>query len=71
MKLIEEGNEVVVVDNLEKRNNEEMNRIEKIKGREKRREKGDIRDREIMEKVIKRNKWNEVINFEGMKEVGE
>lgn len=71
MKLIEEGNEVVVVDNLEKRNNEEMNRIEKIKGREKRREKGDIRDREIMEKMIKRNKWNEVINFEGMKEVGE
>lgn len=33
-----------------------MNRIEKIKGREKRREKGDIRDREIMEKMIKRNK---------------
>ncbi len=69
--LIEAGHEVVVVDNFDNSHPEALHRIEKITGRAPRREPGDIRDRALMEQVIKRHKCTAVIHFAGLKAVGE
>ncbi|ENR11042.1 hypothetical protein C068_00923 [Brucella sp. UK38/05] len=71
VQLIEAGHEVVVVDNFDNSHPEALHRIEKITGRAPRREPGDIRDRALMEQVIKRHKCTAVIHFAGLKAVGE
>nr|WP_329756483.1 SDR family NAD(P)-dependent oxidoreductase [Brucella melitensis] len=62
VQLIEAGHEVVVVDNFDNSHPEALHRIEKITGRAPRREPGDIRDRALMEQMIKRHKCTAVIH---------
>lgn len=71
IELDKAGHEVIVVDNLVNSKEEALKRVEKIIGKEVPFVKADVRDREAMEKVFKENKIDAVINFAGLKAVGE
>ena len=65
------GHSVVVVDNFMNSQPEAIRRVEKIIGKKVTFYEADIRDREAMEKVFTENKIDAVINFAGLKAVGE
>lgn len=71
IELDKAGHEVVVVDNLANSKEEALKRVEKIIGKAVPFIKADIRDRAAMEKVFSENKIDAVINFAGLKAVGE
>lgn len=71
VRLLETGHDVVVVDNFDNSHPEVFQRIEKITGRMPKRETGDIRDREFIEKVLQAYNCDSVIHFAGLKAVGE
>lgn len=71
VQLLETGHDVVVFDNFDNSHPEALRRIEKITGRAPIRESGDIRDRELLENVIRRYNCTSVIHFAGLKAVGE
>lgn len=71
VRLLETGHDVVVVDNFDNSHPEVFQRIEQITGRMPKRESGDIRDREFLEKVLQTYQCESVIHFAGLKAVGE
>ncbi|WP_439271218.1 UDP-glucose 4-epimerase GalE [Pseudochrobactrum sp. HB0163] len=71
VRLLETGHDVVVVDNFDNSHPEVFQRIEKITGCMPKRETGDIRDREFIEKVLQAYNCDSVIHFAGLKAVGE
>lgn len=71
VRLLETGHDVVIVDNFDNSHPEVFQRIEEITGRIPKRETGDIRDREFLQKVIQTYKCDAVIHFAGLKAVGE
>ncbi|QYM73301.1 UDP-glucose 4-epimerase GalE [Pseudochrobactrum sp. Wa41.01b-1] len=71
VRLLEAGHDVVVVDNFDNSHPEVFQRIEQITGRMPKRETGDIRDREFLQKVIQTYQCTSVIHFAGLKAVGE
>lgn len=71
VRLLESGHDVVVVDNFDNSHPEVFQRIEQITGRMPKRETGDIRDREFLEKVLQAYQCTAVIHFAGLKAVGE
>ncbi len=71
VRLLETGHDVVVVDNFDNSHPEVFQRIEKITGRMPKRETGDIRDREFLQKVMQAYHCDSVIHFAGLKAVGE
>ena len=71
VKLIERGDEVVIVDNLSNSNIEVLNRIEKITGVKPIFYKVDCKEKEQFEEVFKKEKFDSVIHFAGLKSVGE
>ncbi|MDR0252446.1 MAG: UDP-glucose 4-epimerase GalE [Brucellaceae bacterium] len=71
VRLLESGHDVVVVDNFDNSHPEVFQRIEQITGRMPKRETGDIRDREFLEKVLQAYQCSAVIHFAGLKAVGE
>ncbi|MBX8782924.1 UDP-glucose 4-epimerase GalE [Pseudochrobactrum algeriensis] len=71
VRLLETGHDVVVVDNFDNSHPEVFQRIEQITGRMPKRETGDIRDREFLQKVIQTYQCTSVIHFAGLKAVGE
>lgn len=71
VRLLETGHDVVVVDNFDNSHPEVFQRIEKITGRVPKRENGDIRDRDFLQKVIETYHCDSVIHFAGLKAVGE
>ena len=71
VELLNAGHEVVCVDNLSNSKLEAVRRVEKITGKSVKFYLGDIRDSEILDKIFTENKIDAVINFAGLKAVGE
>ncbi len=71
VELLENGHNVVVVDNLYNSKVEAVKRVQKITGKKVKFYKADVRDRKALRKIFKANKIDAVINFAGLKAVGE
>ncbi len=71
VELIAAGHDVICVDNLSNSKYEAVRRVEKITGKKIRFYEGDIRDRQILDRIFTENKIDAVINFAGYKAVGE
>ncbi len=71
VELLEEGHEVVIVDNLCNSKETVLDDIQAITGKKPLFYKGDIRDRKALETVFSENKIDAVIHFAGLKAVGE
>lgn len=71
VELLNEGYDVVVIDNLCNSSIESLRRVEEITGKEVKFYEGDIADRELIEKILKENDIFAVIHFAGLKAVGE
>lgn len=71
IELIKAGYEVVIIDNLSNSKREAVRRVEKIVGRSIRFYVNDILDAAALDKIFTENKIDAVINFAGLKAVGE
>ena len=71
VQLLNEGHEVIIVDNYSNSNPEVINRIEKITGKKVVVYTADIKDKEAVDLVFDQNKIDCVIHFAGLKAVGE
>lgn len=71
VELLNAGHGVVCVDNLVNSKYEAVKRVEQITGKKIKFYEGDIRDRKILDKIFEENKIDAVINFAGLKAVGE
>lgn len=71
VELLNEGYEVVVIDNLYNSSEESLRRVEKITGKSVKFYEGDLLNREDIEKVFENETIESVIHFAGLKAVGE
>jgi len=71
VELIREGHSIVIFDNFCNSDDEVLNRIKRITGITPAVVRGDIRDRDLMEKTLVRHKCNAVIHFAGLKSVAD
>ena len=71
VELLNEGYDVVVVDNLYNSSEEALKRVEQITGKSVKFYEADILDREALEKIFDTEDIDSVINFAGLKAVGE
>ena len=71
VELIDNGYDVVVVDNLSNSSKESLNRVEKITGAQVKFYENDIADMDAMDKIFSENDIDAVIHFAGLKAVGE
>jgi len=71
VELFKSGHDAVVVDNLSNSCEESLRRVEKISGKKVKFYKGDLLDKEYVNKIFEENKIDAVIHFAGLKAVGE
>ena len=71
IELLEEGKEIIIIDNFSNSNPQVLESIKKITGKEFKFYEMDYMDKEKLEKVFEENKIDAVINFAGFKAVGE
>ena len=71
VELLNEGYEVVVIDNLCNSSEKSLNRVEALTGKTVKFYKGDILDRDILNQIFETEKIESVIHFAGLKAVGE
>ena len=71
VELLNSNYEVIVIDNLSNSKIEVKDKIEQITNREFLFYQGDVRDKELLEKIFSDNDINSVIHFAGLKAVGE
>lgn len=71
VELLQEGYEVVVVDNLCNSSEKALERVEQITGKKVAFYKADTLDRQAMTEVFEKENINSVIHFAGLKAVGE
>ena len=71
LELLNKDYNVVVIDNLSNSSYESLRRVQKITGKSVKFYEGDIRDREMLEKIFTENKVDAVIHFAAFKAVGE
>lgn len=71
VELLENGYEVVVVDNLCNASKESLKRVEQITGKKVTFYKGDILDKEFLNRVFEKEEIESCIHFAGLKAVGE
>jgi UDP-glucose 4-epimerase len=71
VELLNAGHEVVCIDSLANSKYEAVRRVEGITGKKVKFYEGDIRDSAILDKIFTENKIDAVINFAGLKAVGE
>jgi len=71
LALLQAGHDVVVLDNLSNSSPESLNRVGKICGRLPTFVQGDIRDRELLDRLFYENNFDAVLHFAGLKAVGE
>ncbi len=69
--LLQSGLDVIVLDNLSNSSTKSLDKVEEITGKAVTFIKGDIRDRQLLDKLFKDYHINSVINFAGLKAVGE
>ncbi len=71
VELLNAGHTVVCVDNLVNSKYEAVRRVEELTGKRVKFYEGDIRDKALLDSVFTENKIDAVINFAGLKAVGE
>ena len=71
VELLNEGYEVVVLDNLSNSSEKSLERVEELTGKTVKFIKGDILDREILNHIFATEQIESVIHFAGLKAVGE
>ncbi len=71
VELLNEGYEVVVVDNLCNSSEESLKRVEQITGKKVKFYQVDLLDKEALTEVFEKEKVDSVIHFAGLKAVGE
>ena len=71
VELIDAGYDVVVIDNLVNSKRDVIDKIKEITGKSVTFYEGDVRDRELMDRIFLENKIDAVIHFAGLKAVGE
>ena len=71
LELLDDGYNVVVVDNLSNSSKESIRRVEKLTGKEISFYEGDILDNNLMKEVFEKEDIDAVIHFAGLKAVGE
>lgn len=71
VELLENGYEVVVVDNLCNASEESLKRVDQITGKKVTFYKGDILDKEFLNQVFEKEEIESCIHFAGLKAVGE
>ena len=71
VELLNEGYEVVVIDNLCNSCKESLTRVEEITGKKVKFNEADIRDRETLDRIFVEEDIEAVIHFAGLKAVGE
>ncbi len=71
VELLNNGYEVVIVDNLSNSKREVVEKIEEITNKKIQFYEGDVNSKELLEKIFTENKIDAVIHFAGFKAVGE
>lgn len=71
VELLNEGYEVIVVDNLSNSSEKSLERVKEITGKSLTFYKDDLLDRDAIENIFKKEKIDSVIHFAGLKAVGE
>ncbi len=71
LELLNEGHDIVVIDNLSNSSYEAISRVEKLAGKSIPFYKSDLRDKFQVEKIFKTHPIDAVIHFAGLKAVGE
>ncbi|XAR70328.1 UDP-glucose 4-epimerase [Bertholletia excelsa] len=75
LQLLEQGFKVTIIDNLDNSSAEAVDRVRELAGPDQSRNLefhiGDIRNKEDLEKIFSKNKFDGVIHFAGLKAVGE
>ena len=71
VELLDEGYEVVVVDNLSNSSEKALLKVEEITGRKLTFYKADILNKDALRSIFSREKIDSVIHFAGLKAVGE
>ena len=71
VELLNEGKEIIIVDNFSNSNPSVLESIRKITGKDFKFYELDYLNREVLEKVFEENKIDAVLNFAGYKAVGE
>ncbi len=71
LRLLEEGYEVVVVDNFSNSKSESLERVKKITGKSATLYEADVCDRVALQKIFEAHQIDAVIHFAGLKAVGE
>ena len=71
VELLNAGHGIVCLDNLVNSKSEAVKRVEGITGKKVKFYEGDVRDDAMLDKVFTENKIDAVINFAGLKAVGE
>ena len=71
VELLAAGHEAVCLDNLSNSSPVSLERVERLTGKKVPFCRGDIRDREVLERLFRENRFDCVIHFAGLKAVGE
>ena len=71
VELLNEGYEVVVLDNLSNSSEKSLDRVAELTGKNVTFYKGDILDRDILNQIFAENEIESCIHFAGLKAVGE
>ncbi|WP_125784348.1 UDP-glucose 4-epimerase GalE [Pseudoalteromonas rubra] len=71
LELLNEGKDVVVVDNLSNASQQSLQRVESLTGRAATFYQGDICDKAFLDEVFAKHQVEQVIHFAGLKAVGE
>ncbi len=71
VELLEQGYEVVVIDNLCNSNKESLNRVQELTGKRLAFYEGDVRDEALLTRIFEAHDIGCVIHFAGLKAVGE
>jgi UDP-glucose 4-epimerase len=71
LRLLESGYKVLVLDSLANSSKESLQRVESLTGAKAPLVVGDVRDAELLDGLLKRNQFDAVIHFAGLKAVGE
>ena len=71
VELLNAGDDLIVIDNLQNSKREAVRRVERICGKPIEFHRLDVRDRSALQGLFKKNKVDAVIHFAGLKAVGE
>ncbi len=71
LELLAAGHDVVVLDNLSNARRESLRRVARLTGREAPLVVGDIRDGALLRDLLRRERFDAVVHFAGLKAVGE